>query len=69
MVGMLLRTLSTLALLAAVANAFPSHYHSCTFNFTGGTRLPFPYCELLDDLDHVRKFRHADIVDCSIRAR
>lgn len=39
-----MRVASTLVLLVAVSDAYPSHYHSCTFNFTGGRRLPFPYC-------------------------
>ncbi len=30
--------------LAPLGLAKPGHYYSCTFNFTGGTRLPFPYC-------------------------
>lgn len=31
-------------LLLRAASALPSHYHSCTYNFTGGQRLPHPYC-------------------------
>eukprot|EP00756_Hemistasia_phaeocysticola_P023476 Hpha_TRINITY_DN15896_c2_g1::TRINITY_DN15896_c2_g1_i1::g.191891::m.191891 len=40
-----------------VVTALPSHYHSCTYNFTGGARLPYKFCnaslpleERLDDL-------------------
>jgi len=36
--------LMALATLIAITSAFPSHYHSCTFNFTGGERLRFPFC-------------------------
>jgi hypothetical protein len=40
----MMRALALAAALLATANAYPSHYHSCTFNFTGGERLPFPFC-------------------------
>jgi hypothetical protein len=38
--------IAAMALIAAdpVVLALPPSYHSCTFNFTGGPRLPFPYC-------------------------
>ena len=32
-------------------SAYPAHYHSCTFNFTGGKRLNYPYCNPSLDLD------------------
>ena len=31
-------------LTVSLVQSLPSHYHSCTFNFTGGARLPHPYC-------------------------
>eukprot|EP00949_MAST-11_sp_MAST-11-sp1_P001970 g1970.t1 len=31
--------------------ALPAHYYSCTFNFSGGARLPFPYCDPGVDLE------------------
>ena len=33
-----------LAVLFGGVTSLPAHYHSCTFNFTGGPRLPFPFC-------------------------
>ena len=38
-----MRVLSLLSLVPVVF-AKPGHYYSCTFNFTGGARLPYPYC-------------------------
>ena len=37
------------------AQRFPPHLHACTFNFTGGARLPFPYCNTsLDTASRVK---------------
>ena len=40
-----------LLLFLGSATAYPAHYHSCTFNFTGGKRLNYPYCDPSLDLD------------------
>lgn len=39
-----MRLFLIVALLLELSSALPSHYHSCTFNFTGGKRLEFPFC-------------------------
>jgi hypothetical protein len=48
---MMLRALFFAAILPLSARAKPSHYHSCTFNFTGGARLPHPFCDASLDLE------------------
>lgn len=34
-----------------VVSATPSHYHSCTANFSGGSRLPYPFCNASIDTE------------------
>ena len=49
---MMLRALFFAAILPPSALlAKPSHYHSCTFNFTGGARLPYPLCNASLDIE------------------
>jgi hypothetical protein len=48
---MMLRALFFAAILPLSARAKPSHYHSCTFNFTGGARLPHPFCDASLDIE------------------
>ena len=38
-------SLAFASLVMPSAQGRPSHYYSCTFNFTGGRRLPHPFCD------------------------
>ena len=40
----MIASLAAALIASGGAPAFPSHYHSCTFNFSGTARLPFAFC-------------------------
>ena len=53
------------------SQALPDNYHSCTVNFTGGPRIPYPYCNaslsqearIKDLLERMTLFEKASILD------
>lgn len=59
--------------LPSVTMAYPAHYHSCTFNFSGGARLEYSFCNpgldletrLTDLVSHMTPFELAAALDTS----